>query len=52
MIPKIKNTELNDVSREEFNRKCNEATKEIKLWLIRNYFYYILLKLKNNLIIN
>ena len=31
MIPKLKNTDLNDVSREEFTRKCNEATKEIKL---------------------
>ena len=29
-IPKIKNTDLDGVSHEEFIKKCNEATKEIK----------------------
>ena len=31
MIPKIKFSELNDVTQEEFNKKCNEAIKEVKI---------------------
>ena len=31
MIPKIRYTELNDVTSEEFIKNCNEATKEIKV---------------------
>ena len=31
MIPQIKYTDINDVTVEEFNKKCNDATKEIKL---------------------
>ena len=31
MIPKIQHTDINDVDMKEFNKRCNDATKDIKL---------------------
>ena len=31
MIPKIQHTDINDVDVKEFNKRCNDATKDIKL---------------------
>ena len=31
MIPKIQHTDINDVDEKEFNKRCNDATKDIKL---------------------
>ena len=31
MIPKIQHTDINDVDFKEFNKRCNDATKDIKL---------------------
>ena len=31
MIPKIQHTDINDVDVKEFNKRCNDATKDNKL---------------------